>query len=69
MQQFFQSYRSTFSNYVFSVVQQFGVIFWVHFKVGMGVLAFGLVAVSAAIAFTYWQIRAFMAGEKSRDSK
>ena len=37
---------------MFSVVQQFGVIFWVHFKVGMGVLAFGLVAVSAAIAFT-----------------
>ena len=65
MQQFFRTIAQRSVTMCFQLCSSLGVIFWVHFKVGMGVLAFGLVAVSAAIAFTYWQIRAFMAGEKS----
>ena len=41
------------------------VIYWVNFQVGMGVLGFVVIAFGAAIIFTYWQVRAFMAGEKS----
>ena len=49
----------------FQIISSLGVVFWVNFQLGIGILGFGLIAFGSAIAFTYWQIRAFMAGEKS----
>lgn len=65
MQQFFRMVIQRFITMGFQVVASIGVIYWVNFQVGMGVLGFGVIALAAAIIFTYWQIRAFMAGEKS----
>ena len=65
MQDFFRTIAQRLVTMSFQIVSSLGVIFWVSFQLGIGVSAFGLVAFAAAIAFTYWQIRAFMAGEKS----
>lgn len=65
MQQFFRTIAQRVVTMGFQLATSLGVIFWVHFEVGMGVFAFGLIAFVAALGFTYWQIRAFMAGEKS----
>ena len=65
MQDFFRTIAQRLVTMSFQILSSLGVIFWVSFQLGIGVLGFGLVAFGAAIAFTYWQIRAFMAGEKS----
>jgi ABC-type bacteriocin/lantibiotic exporter with double-glycine peptidase domain len=65
MQQFFRAIAHKVVTMTFQIATSLGVVFWVHFEVGMGVLGFGLIAFLAALGFTYWQIRAFMAGEKS----
>ena len=48
----------------FQIITSLGVLFG-EFELGVGSLVFGFVAITAALGFTYWQIRAFMAGEKS----
>lgn len=65
MQEFFRTVGQRLIVMIFQIASSLGVVMWVSFELGMGVLAFGLIAVIAAFAFTYWQIRAFMAGEKS----
>lgn len=65
MQEFFRTIAQRLVTMTFQIVTSLGVLFWVSFELGVGSLVFGLVAVTAALAFTYWQIRAFMAGEKS----
>jgi len=65
MQDFFRTIAQRLVTMSFQIVSSLGVIFWVSFQLGIGVSAFGIIAFAAAIAFTYWQIRAFMAGEKS----
>ena len=65
MQEFFRTISQRVVTMSFQIVTSLGVLFWVSFELGVGSLAFGFVAISAALAFTYWQIRAFMAGEKS----
>ena len=61
----FQDYWPASNCDDFQIATSLGVVMWVSFELGMGVLAFGLIALIAAFAFTYWQIQAFMAGEKS----
>ncbi len=65
MQEFFRTIGQRLIVMIFQIATSLGVVMWVSFELGMGVLAFGLIALIAAFAFTYWQIRAFMAGEKS----
>jgi len=65
MQKFFRTIGQKVITITFQLASSLGVIFWVHFQVGMGVLAFGLIAFLSALGFSYWQIRAFMSGEKS----
>ena len=65
MQKFFRIVGQKVITMSFQLFSSLAVVFWVHFEVGLGVLAFGLFAVAAAFAFTYWQIRAFTSGEKS----
>ena len=65
MQEFFRTISQRLVTMIFQLGSSLGVILWVSFELGMGVLAFGLLSFLAAIGFTYWQIRAFMAGEKS----
>ena len=65
MQEFFRTIGQRLIVMIFQLASSLGVVIWVSFELGMGVLAFGLIALLAAFAFTYWQIRAFMAGEKS----
>ncbi len=65
MQQFFRTIGQRLVMMLFQICSSLGVVIWVSFELGMGVLAFGLIAILAAFSFTYWQIRAFMAGEKS----
>lgn len=65
MQKFFRIVGQKVITMSFQLFSSLAVVFWVHFDVGLGVLAFGLFAVVAAFAFTYWQIRAFTSGEKS----
>ena len=65
MQQFFRAIAQRVVTMSFQLATSLGVVFWVHFEVGMGVFVFGVIAFLAAVGFTYWQIRAFMAGEKS----
>ena len=65
MQKFFRMASQKFLTMSLQLLSSLVIVFWVHFEVGMGVLLFGLLAVAAALAFTYWQIRAFTSGEKS----
>lgn len=65
MQQFFRIVIQRLITMGFQIVSSLAVIYWVNFQVGMGVLGFVVIAFGAAIIFTYWQVRAFMAGEKS----
>lgn len=65
MQDFFRTIAQRLVTMSFQILSSLGVIFWVNFQLGVGILGFGLIAFGSAIAFTYWQIRAFMAGEKS----
>ena len=65
MQDFFRTIGQRLVTMSFQILSSLIVIFWVNFQLGIGILSFGLIAFAAAIAFTYWQIRAFMAGEKS----
>lgn len=65
MQEFFRTIAQRLLTISFQLASSLGVVFWVSFELGMGVLAFGSFAFLASLAFTYWQIRAFMAGEKS----
>jgi len=65
MQQFFRSVAQNFVTMLFQILTSLCVVLWVNFELGMGVLAFGLVAILASVGFSYWQIKAFMGGEKS----
>ena len=65
MQDFFRTIAQRLVTMSFQIISSLGVVFWVNFQLGIGILGFGLIAFGSAIAFTYWQIRAFMAGEKS----
>jgi ABC-type bacteriocin/lantibiotic exporter with double-glycine peptidase domain len=65
MQDFFRTVAQRLITIAFQILSSLGVIYWVNFQLGMSILGFGLIAFLSAIAFTYWQIRAFMAGEKS----
>jgi len=65
MQEFFRTIAQRVVTMLFQLGSSLGVVFWVNFERGMGVFAFGVSALFADIGFTYWQVRAFMAGEKS----
>ena len=65
MQEFFRTIAQRLVTMTFQIITSLGVLFWVSFELGVGSLVFGFVAITAALGFTYWQIRAFMAGEKS----
>ncbi|GAB5558890.1 MAG: NHLP bacteriocin export ABC transporter permease/ATPase subunit [Synoicihabitans sp.] len=65
MQQFFQGITQGAITLSFRMLSSLGVVLWVNFQLGLAVAGFGLVSIVAAIGFSYWQVRAFVGGEKS----
>lgn len=65
IQQFFRTLAQSGTSMFLQIASSIGVIIWVSFPLGMAVLGFGAIATLAAVGFAWWQIRAFMGGEKS----
>ena len=56
----FQNHCPALVTMSFQIFSSLGVVLG-EFQLGIGIPGFGLIAFGSAIAFTYWQIRAFMA--------
>lgn len=65
IQQFFRTLTQSGTSMLLQIASSIGVIIWVSFPLGLATLGFGAVATLGAVGFAWWQIRAFMGGEKS----
>lgn len=65
IQQFFRTLTQAGTSMSLQIASSIGVIIWVSFPLGLAVLGFGAAAILSAVGFAWWQIRAFLGGEKS----